>query len=508
MRLTQLPLITRRPAPAKPKYALGRLAPAIIWPGHKKQYIMILAVLFFPGVAAATTTLPPPVEKLLETAQIPLTAVTVVIRNKDTVFLNHNGTQAFNPASLMKLLTTYAALSTLGPNYTWHTDFLSASLPDHGSLRSPLYIRGQGDPKLTLDRFLLALQRLRNQGIKRLNNIVIDSTYFDIPSNEPSFDEDVFNPYNVEPNALLLNFNSINLTLPETGHKVSIEPAPSNLSISNGIKPIHTVCGEWETGLNTNIVKTGKKIRLMLSGHYPTSCGMKHWNLSLMSHQEYFSGVFQQYWKSLGGTLTGNILPGKTPDNAQILLSTESATLLEMIRDINKFSNNVMARQLFLSLGKTQANEAKTLDMAKHTVQDLLTNKGLNFPELILENGSGLSRQERLSAASLATLLAVAATEPLGSEYISSLPIVALDGTMRKRLLGRSVAGTAHIKTGTLDGVKGIAGYVQKPGGENSVVVFMVNHPNAAHATAAMDTLLEWVYETAPAAWGTSNITE
>jgi len=175
----------------------------------------------------------------------------------------------------------------------------------------------------------------------------------------------------------------------------------------------------------------------------------------------------------------------------------ESPALAQVVRDMNKFSNNVMARQLFLTLGAEGAGEPATPEKADRVIREWLAGKGLSVPELILENGSGLSRSERISARNLGLLLLSSFRSPVMPELIASLPLAAVDGTMKKRLSDADVAGQAHIKTGSLTGVRSIAGYVLDAQGRRLVVVSMVNHPNAGNAQAAQDALLAWIYNRA-----------
>jgi len=165
------------------------------------------------------------------------------------------------------------------------------------------------------------------------------------------------------------------------------------------------------------------------------------------------------------------------------------------VRDMNKFSNNVMARQLYLTLGAEGFGEPGTEGKSERVIREWLAGKGLAMPELVLENGSGLSRTERISARNLGLLLLTSFQSPVMPEFLASLPLAAVDGTMRKRLGDASVAGQAHIKTGSLTGVRAIAGYVLDASGRRLVVVSIVNHPNAVNAEAAQDALLDWVHQ-------------
>jgi D-alanyl-D-alanine carboxypeptidase/D-alanyl-D-alanine-endopeptidase (penicillin-binding protein 4) len=191
---------------------------------------------------------------------------------------------------------------------------------------------------------------------------------------------------------------------------------------------------------------------------------------------------------------------GSASPAARLVYVHESEPLAEIVRDINKFSNNVMARQLFLTLGAELGGPPARSEEAARVIKAWVAAKKIAAPELALENGSGLSRIERISAQHLAALLLAVWRSPVMPEFVSSLPVVASDGTMRKRLRGERVAGNAHIKTGLLSDARAIAGYVLDRGGRRHVVVMIVNHPKAPQADAAMDALLEWVYDkpTAP----------
>jgi D-alanyl-D-alanine carboxypeptidase/D-alanyl-D-alanine-endopeptidase (penicillin-binding protein 4) len=229
-----------------------------------------------------------------------------------------------------------------------------------------------------------------------------------------------------------------------------------------------------------------------LLGGYPSECGEREQNLNVMPHTRYVAAVFNAIWQELGGTLQGNTRESSLSSNAQLFATHYSAPLSEVIRDINKYSNNVMARQLFLTLG-TQTTIPASIPLSIQTMKDWLAQKKLNFPELMLENGAGLSRHERISAQHLAQLLQSAFNSPLNAEFTSSLPILGVDGSAKKRLKGTAAASHAHLKTGTLEGVKTIAGYVKSKSGKEWTIVFLINHPNAKSGAAAQDALIEWV---------------
>ena len=462
-----------------------------------------------PVLAESGERLPRPVAQALQSAGIPRQNVALVVQEAATgqaPRIRINAAQPFNPASLMKLLTTYAALELLGPGYTWKTEAWTHGRLAEGVLEGDLVLKGGGDPKLSFEQFWLLLRQLRARGLREIRgDLVLDRSRFDTAVNNDAgaeiFDDQPLRPYNVAPDALLLNFKALRLQfVPDSGNNslaVLIEPQPSNLDIVNLVRPgmPNADCGNWKEALRADLTYHNQRARLILSGTYAPACGEKNWNLGVLSHPQYVEGVFRQLWQELGGTLTGRLREAALPAAAHWLASSVSPPLAEVIRDINKFSNNVMARQLFLTLGSELAAVPGRSEDSARVIRAWLQDKQLSFPEMVLENGSGLSRHERISADSLTQLLQAAWKAPLMPEFVASLPLTSVDGTMKKRLNQSGIAGQAHIKTGSLEGVKAIAGYVLDKYGQWQVVVFLVNHPNAAAAQAAQDALLLWVYQ-------------
>ena len=483
-----------------------------------------LAVFFcLPAQAApAPAQLPATVLQALKAAAIPPQAVAVVAQplGADKPALRHQADAPMNPASLMKLLTTLAALEILGPAYTWRTEVLAVGPIDNGLLAGDLYLRGSGDPKFTYDRLWLLLRELRGRGLREIRgDLILDGSAFAPTEHDPAgFDGKSLRPYNVGPDALLFNFATLHLTLwpDEKGGatiKVLGEPLPAGFEIVNRLQAGDTAqCGDWRERLEAKLTPT----QVILSGTFPRSCGEKRWHLAGLTNATLLHGVFTRLWHELGGQFSGQLKTGIAPVQATLLASSESPTLGELVRDINKYSNNVMARQVFLTLGtgpsqaaappaggsesglrarggiKVGAGETAAAEAA---INQWLALKSLNFPELVIDNGAGLSRRARISAANLARLLATGWASPVMPEYLASLPIAAIDGTVKKKFKGNGVAGQAHLKTGSLEGVRGIAGYLLDRQGQRHLVVFMVNHPKAGEAQPAFDALLEWLWQ-------------
>jgi D-alanyl-D-alanine carboxypeptidase/D-alanyl-D-alanine-endopeptidase (penicillin-binding protein 4) len=449
--------------------------------------------LVLPGHAAAP---PPALTAALKEAGIPARSFALVVQGVDAEhpLLSINARQAMNPASAMKLLTTYAALELLGPAYTWRTEALGDAAPVAGRLDGNLYLRGSGDPRLALEQFWLLLRQLRARGIGEIGgDLVLDRSAFVLPPHDAAeFDNEPLRPYNAGPDALLVNLKSLRLTLqPDPARRVVnvISETPSEgLRIVNHLTLTTEACGDWREKLRPAV--NGETIEL--SGSLSAACGEKALHLAPWPANMQIERMFRALWRELGGTVRGQVREGKTPAAAQPLAAQDSPALGEIVREINKYSNNVMARQLFLSLA---GERPATPEGAHRRIRAWLDEKKLPLPELVLDNGSGLSRSERISAESLSQLLLAAWHSPVMPELMSSLPLAGVDGTLKKRLGDSAASGRAHLKTGYLQGVRAIAGYVLDASGKRWVVVCLINDPRARDGKPAMDAVLRWVAE-------------
>lgn len=458
------------------------------------RMLLLLLTLFSTG-SAHSAALPREVGAALARAGIPTDSVAIEVRalGATTPLLSLHARQAMNPASTMKLLTTYAGLELLGPAWTWQTEAWLEGTLKEGVLEGNLVLKGYGDPKFTIEQFWLWLHELRGRGLRDIRgDLVLDRSYFELPPHDPAaFDNDPLRAYNVGPDALLLNFNTLRLRYLPDGNtlKVISEPPLDGVNLDNQLTPEPGKdCDKWDERLK--IQARGDSV--ILQGGYPSECGEREQNLSVLPHSRFVATVFAALWQELGGMLRGTAREGQLGPNAKLFSRHRSEPLGNVIRDINKFSNNVMARQLYLTLGARDGGKA-TLAASEQAVHAWLQSKGLNFPELVLENGAGLSRRERISARHLADLLQMAANSPVGAEFIASLPILGVDGSVKNRLKDSPAASHAHLKTGTLEGVKAIAGYVRSQSGKEWIVVFLINHDNARAGQEAQDRLIEWL---------------
>lgn len=460
--------------------------------------LMLLAV-FLAGFACAEP-LPPAVQRVLREANLPESALSLaIVPLSGSAPRYHEADVPANPASLMKLVTTYSALELLGPVYRWTTELRANVRPIEGVLNGDLYLKGYGDPKLTIERVWLLLRELRESGVREVRgDLVLDRSYFTLLSNRDSFDDDGDHPerpYLVRPDALMSNFKSLRLSArAESGAVLlRLDPPLPEVALENRAKvgPAGD-CASWRANLGLKVEDSGSRARVVTEGSIPAGCsGERH--LAALDHFTYTASLFQVLWRELGGTLNGNVREGVSPADSVVLAQSLSPELPLVLRDINKYSNNPMARQLYLALGATfglPEDGPDTASRATAVVRRWLVEKNWNWPELVLENGSGLSRVERISARHLADLLVDAARGPWAAEFVASLPIVAVDGTMKKRLSGDALAGEAHIKTGSLKDVRGLAGYVRDADGRMLAVVALLNHPRAENGAKVLDQVL------------------
>ena len=467
----------------------------------KIALVLVWSAFVFPGYAA---DLPDIVRQALKKANIPETAVGIYVREvgSERPLISVNADTPMNPASVMKVVTTYASLEMLGPAYTWRTEIYANGPVKNGRLQGDLILKGYGDPSLNLQNFWLLLRQVRQTGLKDISgDLVLDYSYYNFPAEDPgAFDGKRYKTYNVAPEALLVNYHTSTLRLfPESQYdkvRVTVDPESRLLNIQNHLKLTQKKCGADSVRMNIRDDSVSNHVTVVFEGDYSVHCGQAIYYLSLHESSAYIHQLFSELWRQLGGTFNGGVRRGAVPVTLNPIDVYRSPPLAEVIRGINKFSNNVAAKQLFLSLGETESNNNKFIspDLARSGIRQWLFSKNMDFPELVLENGSGLSRRERISVRHLNDLLNAAYFSPTMPEFMASLAVVGVDGTARKRLKKSAVAQKAHIKTGTLKDVSAIAGYVLSHKKRRYVLAFIVNHPKSAGAAKAMDALLEWLY--------------
>lgn len=410
-----------------------------------------------------------------------------------------NEDRAFNPASTMKLLTTYAALGMLGQDYRWRTGVYLTGLLDGDRLAGDLVLRGGGDPKLVIEDMLALVARMRAAGLRRIDgDLVIDDSLYALDSGpHESIDGELTRPYNVTPYPALMNFKSTRFVFTPKGKglTIALDPPLADVKIVNKVTLVRGRCRHGIGSLRIADRSDDRHALVEVSGRYSAGCGSQGMFASVLSHRQFIHGFFKAAWLQSGGQWSGLTRVETGAAQGKPWLVWESPrTLAEVAVDVNKTSNNVMTRQLLLQVAADVMKVPATIKHARMAVLGWLEQRGLDFPDLVLENGSGLSRSERMSAGAQVRLLRDAAGSPYADLFRASLPIIGVDGTMRYRLRDHPVSGHGWIKTGSLDAVRAIAGYVDAASGRRYAVSMLVNSPHAEASRAAQDEFLRYVY--------------
>ena len=471
------------------------------------KYRPILGLLLFGSLVslaiAEQTELPQPVRHILDIRKVPHDSLSVYVQDVDSgeVVLNWQDDVPRNPASTMKLLTTLVGLDTLGRNYRWTTDVFALGEVEDGHLDGDLLIRGGGDPFLVTERVWQMLRLVRQAGIHEIDgNLLIDDSYFEVPEHDPAeFDHQPLRAYNVGPDALLMNFKVVRYWF-EPDHdrnavRVWVDPPLENLRVENRLALRRGYCGGYQRGITITANEAIDK--MIFSGRFPTGCKSYAMDRTALSHNEFAYGLFTSVWRESGGVFRGGWMNAKAPEDAEPIVSFRSLPLAEIISRVNKNSNNVMARHILYTLSAEVLGPPGTESGGRKVVENWLADTGIEFPTLTLDNGAGLSREARVSAREFGALLEFAWRKPYMPEYLASMAVSGLDGTLRRKFDDERLTGQAHLKTGSLDHVAAIAGYLQARSGRRYSVVMLHNYEDVHRGPGeeAQVALLRWLYE-------------
>jgi D-alanyl-D-alanine carboxypeptidase/D-alanyl-D-alanine-endopeptidase (penicillin-binding protein 4) len=448
----------------------------------RSAHVALAAVMgAVPAFAASGT--PAPVAQAISAQHLPASAVSFAVVDPDSgrLVAGLNVDVPRSPASTIKVVTTFASLDLLGPTYVWHTRAALRGQLVNGVLDGDLVLQGGGDPYMTLERWWTFTRMLRDKGLKTIRgDIVIDDTAFALPAEDPgAFDGKPNRSYNVVPDALMVNFQSVEFTvMPNPGMQrvdVVASPAPPNLVIENHIELAAGRCTA-RAGRVDFQVASERWDRVVFTGALSAACTERSFARVLLRPADYAFGTFVALWHELGGEFAGKLRVAPTPVDAQAFFSFDSLSLGEIVRLTNKFSSNLMARHLLLALGEERFGLPATPDKGATALAEWSRDRGLSLQDMNIDNGSGLSRATHISAMQMASVLNAAYHSRYAPEFLASLPLAGLDGTLRSRMKG-APAGSVRLKTGHLDGVSGVAGYVTTAAGKTFVLVSLVNDP-------------------------------
>ncbi len=463
------------------------------------SFFLIIYSLSFSCLAA----LPPTVKAILKGNNIPDDSLGVLIQpvGGDEPILTHNISQPFNPASVMKIITTYAALEILGPEYQWKTEFYTHGQLRSGTLSGDLYVKGYGDPYLVEETLLPALRSLRNKGLKHITgHLVIDNSHFNPGNQHPGeFDNKPYRIYNARPSALMTNFQVTRFTLtPDTDAgevDISMWPESPDIKIENTMQLVNGKCRSAYRGPKMEFDWNTQETVARFKGKYSRNCGQREFHRTVDQPSSLFYGAFYPTWKLLDGTLTKGVHEGTVPENARLFYTHQSKPLSDIIRLINKHSNNVMTRQLMLTIAAEKSPPPGTLERGRQAINEWMQNLSIDTENFYIDNGSGLSRSSRVSAKTLNQIMQHQWQSPWMPEIVSSLSILGKDGTGKKRLKHSPLNGHMHLKTGLLDHVRTIAGFYHGNNGKRYIFIALQNHEDIHKLTGTkiQDALIKWL---------------
>lgn len=461
--------------------------------------VLVLAM----SVQAAETELPGRIRSALDARNIAHDSLSVFVADVETgeTVLQWRSDEARNPASTIKLLTTLVALDVLGPAYRWRTDVYAKGKLSGGRLDGDLLLKGYGDPFLVTERVWQLLRNIRHAGVREITgDLLLDDSWFDVGDYDPAaFDRQPLRAYNVAPNALLMNFKVVRYWF-EPDHeagtvKVRLDPPLENIGVKNRLDLANGRCRGYQRGITMTANNAIDEVTF--SGQFPSGCDRYSMDRTALTHNEFVYGLFGSLWRDSGGLFEGGWRNVIVEEDIEPLLSFDSLPLTDMIARINKHSNNVMVRQLLYTLGAEANGAPGTEESGKAVISKWLTDNGLASTKISIENGAGLSRNTRTTAKDMAEMLQFAWRQPYMPEYLASMALSGLDGTLRRRFNDADLLGKAHLKTGSLDHVTAIAGYLQSRSGRRFVIVAMQNFENIHRGPGeeVQEALLRWLYE-------------
>ncbi|NNL06731.1 MAG: D-alanyl-D-alanine carboxypeptidase/D-alanyl-D-alanine-endopeptidase [Gammaproteobacteria bacterium] len=460
-----------------------------------------------PVTAAAEAELPAELAAAIKDADFTTDGIGLLIQgvDNDKPLVAFHADRFLNPASVIKLVTTAAALDLLGQGYRWSTEVMYTGTLEGHTLKGDLYIRGNGDPYLTPERFWRLLNRIYIAGIQRIDgDVLIDNSYFEPGKVDyAAFDQQPYRTYNVGPNAVLVGFQAteFHFDIDATGTELAVEitpfPQSPRLRIINQVKLVNGRCNAWQKRLSLETRNNAGILEVVFTGNYARACKQRTLYRRVSEAQDHYQHFFLPLWNQIGGSVEGKITQGIVPVDASRVFEEPSISLAEAVRLVNKFSNNVMTRQILLTIGAQKSGPPGTTEKSLAAVNAWLVEHDLDHHDLRLDNGAGLSRDARISAGLLGKLLLHVYRQAYMPEFIAALPVSGYDGTMANRFIDTPLVGRAHIKTGLLDFVQSMAGYVTTANGKRYVVVLLHNDPRAHTRSAEklQNQVINWIYK-------------
>jgi D-alanyl-D-alanine carboxypeptidase/D-alanyl-D-alanine-endopeptidase (penicillin-binding protein 4) len=399
-----------------------------------------------------------------------------------------------NPASNVKLVTSAAALARLGPEFRFDTElFLDAGGAD-GAART-LYVRGKGDPTLVTERLWAIAGDLVHLGVRRVGDVVVDESYFDGERVGPGFDQEAGDRSYLAPaGAASLNWNTVAVHVApgdRKGAKARVELEPASDLFDVDVRAT-TVAAGGRRRITVSSVRAGARQRIVVDGRVPLGSRLQTIWRRIDDPALYLGHTLRRLMELRGAKFQGKVRTGQVPRSARLVHVAQSESLGEVVRRLNKTSNNFVAEQLLKTLGAETKGAPGSWPKGVQAVEEFLADVGIPRGAYVMRNGSGLNDTNRFSARQLATLLrAMWARFPLHAEYLASLPVAGRDGTIRWRMEGSEAEGRLRAKTGTLENVTSLSGYVENAAHRTLAFAILVNDfaGRASGAVRSVDAL-------------------
>jgi D-alanyl-D-alanine carboxypeptidase/D-alanyl-D-alanine-endopeptidase (penicillin-binding protein 4) len=465
---------------------------------EKERDLKQTLILFF-ALTLTLCALPSEVAKIIRNSGIPSKDISLYIKEagksqRVVAALNANTTRT--PASVIKVLTTYAAVLKLGFDYRWPTQFYTAGSLKNGVLHGDLLIKGFGDPTLSEKDLPTIVSRIKAKGIRKITgNIVIDRSYFNVGTkNNSGFDKHTYSPYNAMPDAMMFNQRVSTICVVPNKNDVHKKVPDGSYVLRNRLQRVNKPCRGRYSWPAVKIDEHQAVPEVILKGKISKRCGKRNICKVITKPYKSFYYALKDALGRAGVAVQGEMKIGKISQNARILFTHYAKPLEQIIAKTAKKSNNLYARHLLLLLGAKQYGAPATLSKGRRAVKEILRKAGaLGNGTLYIDNGSGLSRKAKLNAKLLATMYD-SAYNRYGMRWMKTLSIAGVDGTIKKRFRGTAVHRRAWMKTGTLKRVKNIGGYVKSRSGRLYTVVIIVNTTKGRWKAAKLqNNLIKWL---------------
>ncbi len=441
---------------------------------------MTKLILWYFALSLYLYALPAGIEAQIKKSGISKKDISIYIKEVDTggrVIASLNANTTRTPASVIKVLATYAAVLKLGFDYRWPTQFYTTGALQNGVLRGDLFVKGFGDPTLGAKDLENIVENIKAKGIQKITgDIVIDRSYFDVGSKDNSgFDKHTYSPYNAMPDAMMFNERVSTICVTPNKNDVHKKYVDPSYKVVNNLQRVNKPCRGRYSWPAVKIDKSKVVPEVLLKGKISKRCGKRDICKVITKPYKSFYYALRDALKRSGVEVAGTMRLRKISPNANILFIHYSKSLEKIVSKTAKKSNNLYARHLLLYLGAKVYGTPATANKGRKAVEYILRSKGaLSRGTLKIDNGSGLSRSAKMSAKILADMYDNAYGR-YGQRWMNTLSIAGVDGTIRKRFRGTVVKKRAWMKTGTLKRVKNIGGYVKSRQGKLYTVVILVN---------------------------------